>query len=95
MDVNEEDAQTIINVGNPSNGTAQIVNGQIQYTPNNGFTGQDSFVYVIRDAQGATDTATVTITVNGGGGNNTVIANNDGANTVKEQPVSYITAILV
>ena len=34
------------------------------YTPDSGFTGTDTFTYVARTAYG-TDTATVTVTVNG------------------------------
>ena len=38
------------------------------YTPNAGFTGVDSFVYKVTDDSGATDTATVQVTVNPAGG---------------------------
>ncbi|MGK0270916.1 MAG: outer membrane protein OmpA-like peptidoglycan-associated protein [Cocleimonas sp.] len=54
---------TIDSVGNAGNGTVTIVNGQIQYTPNIGYTGTDSFTYTIKDSNGLTETATVTITV--------------------------------
>ncbi len=54
---------TIINVSNPQNGSVQIVNGQIVYTPNTGFTGTDSFTYTIRDSNGETATATAVVTV--------------------------------
>lgn len=40
-----------------------LANGQIQYTPNSGFSGDDSFVYEIADIDGATDSAVVTVTV--------------------------------
>uniref|UniRef100_UPI002FDFB0D0 collagen-binding domain-containing protein n=1 Tax=Polaribacter sp. P097 TaxID=3117398 RepID=UPI002FDFB0D0 len=36
----------------------------ILYTPNSGFTGNDTFNYTITDANGDTSTATVTVTVN-------------------------------
>jgi len=47
----------------PQNGTATIVNGKIQYTPNSGYTGADSFTYKIKDPGGLTSTATANITV--------------------------------
>ena len=51
----------------PDNGIASVNtgNGQITYTPNNGFSGSDSFTYRVRDDDNAnSNTATVTITVN-------------------------------
>ena len=68
---------TITSVGNPQNGTAQIVNGQIVYTPNTGFSGTDSFVYTITDSNGETATATATVTVGGP----KPVAQNDSATT--------------
>ena len=47
----------------PSNGAATIVNGQIVYTPNAGFSGLDTFRYEVRDPDGNLATATVTVTV--------------------------------
>lgn len=57
----EGDNFAIDSVGNPVFGTAQVVDNQIVYTPNNNFTGADSFEYTIRDARGATDTATINV----------------------------------
>jgi len=57
------DALTITSVSNPASGTAQIVNGQIKYTPNNNFNGTDTFTYTVSDGNGGTDTATVTVNV--------------------------------
>ena len=45
-----------------ANGTVAAVNGQIVYTPNAGFVGNDSFTYAISDGA-ATATATVAVTV--------------------------------
>lgn len=56
------DTLVIQSVGTPSNGTAVIEGGQIRYTPNNGYSGPDSFTYVVSDGTD-TDTATVSITV--------------------------------
>ncbi|WP_246335774.1 beta strand repeat-containing protein [Azomonas macrocytogenes] len=48
----------------PANGSV-VVNpdGTYAYTPDEGFSGEDSFTYTITDADGDTSTATVTITV--------------------------------
>jgi len=59
-----EPATTIVNLTAPSNGTVlQNTDGTVTYTPNAGFTGVDTFQYVIRDGNGDASTATVTITV--------------------------------
>lgn len=47
-----------------ANGTVvQLPDGRLQYTPNPGFRGTDSFEYVVQDTRGGTDTGLVTITV--------------------------------
>lgn len=45
--------------------TATTGDGSFQYNPAPGFTGSDTFTYIVTDAQGKTSTATVTITVTG------------------------------
>lgn len=57
-------APTLASVGNAANGTAEIVNGQIRYTPNANFFGSDTFTYTINYPGGVSDTATVTVRVN-------------------------------
>jgi predicted outer membrane repeat protein len=54
---------TLLSVSDPAHGNAAIVAGQIQYTPDPGFAGIDTFTYVIRDGQNVTDTGTITVTV--------------------------------
>ncbi|MEL5956609.1 Ig-like domain-containing protein [Streptomyces sp. CLV115] len=54
---------TVTAVSTPGNGTAEIVDGKVRYTPNAGFTGCDSFTYTIQDALGRTTTGTVNIAV--------------------------------
>jgi MYXO-CTERM domain-containing protein len=49
----------------PPNGSVAIVNGQIEYTPDDFYTGADSFTYTIKDPTGLTDSATVNVTVQG------------------------------
>ena len=56
---------TITSVGDASNGTTSIVNGQIVYTPTGNFAGTDSFTYTITDSNGETAIATVTVVVKG------------------------------
>ena len=56
---------TVTNVGKPSNGTATSNgNGNVTYTPNNNYVGQDSFTYTIQNACPKTSTAKVFVTVN-------------------------------
>ena len=51
-------------VANPANGTVIVnLNGSIEYRPNTGFTGTDTFVYELCNPQGNCDSATVTIEV--------------------------------
>ena len=68
----------------PANGTlVRNTDNTFTYTPNAGFDGVDSFTYTVRNADGATDTATVRITVTP----NTVTANNDMVNLVRGQNI--------
>ncbi|MDE2420394.1 MAG: tandem-95 repeat protein [Gammaproteobacteria bacterium] len=47
----------------PANGTVTINNNQAVYTPNAGFTGQDTFTYIANDGIAPSTPATVTVTV--------------------------------
>lgn len=51
---------------NGSKGTVAIVNSgtQLRYTPNANVNGSDSFTYTIKDGANATDSATVSVTIN-------------------------------
>ncbi|MGF1522503.1 MAG: Ig-like domain-containing protein [Leptolyngbyaceae cyanobacterium] len=58
------DALTVDSVGEAANGTAVLNDdGTVTYTPNDGFSGDDSFTYVISDGNDGTSTATVTVSV--------------------------------
>ncbi|MEM6253280.1 MAG: Ig-like domain-containing protein, partial [Cyanobacteria bacterium P01_D01_bin.156] len=57
-------ALSITSVGTPDQGgTVSISGGTLVYTPASDFNGQETFTYTVQDALGATDTATVTVTV--------------------------------
>ncbi|MEY2909651.1 MAG: hypothetical protein RLZZ602_2174, partial [Pseudomonadota bacterium] len=59
-----DDPVSVAAVVQPENGSVTINDdGTITYTPNAGFSGEDSFTYTLVDENGAEDTATVTITV--------------------------------
>ncbi len=65
-DTDVEDGVPELNaiISQPSHGIATInPNGTITYEPNANYYGEDSFVYEVIDSDGATDTATVYITV--------------------------------
>jgi hypothetical protein len=62
----DNDLFSVASVTTPANGQATLdAEGAVTYTPAPGFTGTDSFQYVLSDGRGGTDTATVTLTVAG------------------------------
>jgi uncharacterized repeat protein (TIGR01451 family) len=71
----------------PTNGTATVdtTTGQSTYTPNPGFTGEDTYVYNICDTEGLCDDATVTITIRE---LTPPIAEDDSATTRQGEPVN-------
>lgn len=52
---------TLVSVGNAQNGTAVISGDQVVYTPDFGFIGSDSFVYVVEDSVGQQATGSVAV----------------------------------
>jgi len=46
------DVLTLQSVGDASGGSTQIVDGRVVYTPDDGFSGADSFSYVVTDGEG-------------------------------------------
>jgi N6-adenosine-specific RNA methylase IME4 len=79
------DAISIVAVNAPTNGTALIVSGQIEYTPFAGYVGVDSFAYVIEDVFAAQATATVFVDVAAG---SLVSWGYDGYNQVGNTPTT-------
>ena len=63
------DTLSIQSMTQPSHGTVSQENGKLKYTPDNGFSGTDTFNYTVTDGD-LEDTATVTITVNEKDNNN-------------------------
>lgn len=61
-DANSADTLTITDVGGGANGSAQIEDGKIRYTPDADFFGSDSISYTISDGK-STDTGSITISV--------------------------------
>ncbi len=58
------DSLSIVSNTNPGNGSVNVsANGDFTYTPNDGFTGTDSFSYVVGDELGGTTTGNVSIEV--------------------------------
>ncbi len=55
------DSLTIKSITNPSHGSAKIVDNQIEYYANKEYEGKDSFIYTIKDSNGATAKAKVDV----------------------------------
>jgi len=78
----ENDTLTVTSFTQGTNGTVtEGANGELVYTPNDGFSGPDSFTYTISDGNGGTDTATVNVTV-GDAPNKPPVANDDAVSTM-------------
>jgi hypothetical protein len=58
----DADPLRLVAVGSARNGLAELVGDQVRYTPAAGFSGSDSFSYIISDGK-ASATATVSVTV--------------------------------
>jgi hypothetical protein len=58
------DALTLVSVGQAANGTVVLnADGSVSYTPDAGFSGTDTFTYLVVDASGSTATGTVVVEV--------------------------------
>ena len=62
-DADEDDELSVASVTSPAHGTAVVAaNGTVTYTPDAGYSGTDTFDYVVTDGTDS-DTGTVTVTV--------------------------------
>ncbi|MEV3905542.1 Ig-like domain-containing protein [Mycobacterium sp. NPDC050551] len=86
------DALTAVLVSGPSNAQTFVLNPDrtFTYTPTADFTGQDSFTYKVND--GASDSNTVTVTINVTAINDAPTAVNDGPFTLDEDGSRTLTA---
>jgi hypothetical protein len=83
---NNLDPSTATVMGDPSNGTVtNNGDGTFTYTPNENFSGTDSFVYQVCDTDELCDTATVNIDVTPV--NDPPVANDDTTTTPEDTPV--------
>uniref|UniRef100_UPI0035683A7A retention module-containing protein n=1 Tax=Spongiibacter sp. TaxID=2024860 RepID=UPI0035683A7A len=58
------DALTIVDLGAPSHGSVSVnPDGTVHYVPDPDYNGPDSFTYTVSDGSGATDSATVSVSV--------------------------------
>ncbi len=57
------DPLSVSNVGVPSHGTATFLGGVVNYHPDQGYVGTDSFSYTVSDGRGGTDFGTITVRV--------------------------------
>jgi len=58
------DVLSVLSLTDPENGTVALFGaGQVAYTPNEGFSGEDTFGYTVADGNGGSSSATVTVTV--------------------------------
>jgi len=63
-DVDVGDSKTLLSATGALHGTLGISGGNVVYTPHANYNGADSFSYTMKDAAGATSTATVNVGVN-------------------------------
>jgi VCBS repeat-containing protein len=83
-------ALTVTPVTQPTNGSLVLnANGSFTYTPNTGFTGNDTFTYRVSDGAGGTADGTVTLTVNP---NTAPLAANDTYTTAEDTALTTTTA---
>ncbi|MBA54801.1 MAG: hypothetical protein CMK89_10140 [Pseudomonadales bacterium] len=81
------DTTSLVVVAAPSNGSAVVNAGQIQYTPSANYSGSDSFTYTIDDQNGATSNV-ATVMVNVSGVNDAPVAANDSSTTDEDTAVN-------
>jgi len=88
----ENDTLTLTAVTSPAHGTTVLAGGQVTYTPFSGYSGPDGFDYTIRDSQGLTARASVSLTVQPRANRNPV-ATSDGPIEVTNSTAKLIDAL--
>ncbi|MBN9886411.1 Ig-like domain-containing protein [Salipiger abyssi] len=91
------DPLSVSDLGDPENGTVTLnEDGTVTYTPDDGFTGEDTIPYTVDDGNGGTDDGTITVTVGDNpppppppGGNTDPDAVNDLYATTQTSPVTF------
>lgn len=78
------DVLSIVSFNQGANGSVVQVGTDLVYTPVDGFTGTDTFTYVIRDPAGNQSTATVTVTVGAANPNAPVVKDDTASTTTGE-----------
>ncbi len=76
------DTLTVVRFDQGANGSVKLVDGKLVYTPAAGFSGTDTFDYVITDPAGHEAKATVTVTVKAPTANTPPVGNADTGETV-------------
>lgn len=79
----DNDALVISAIGSAAHGSVSLAGRSVQYTPNAGFVGTDSFTYSISDGADGVGTATVTVHVD----DRPPVANADSASTISAATV--------
>jgi large repetitive protein len=85
------DSLTINSVQCATNGTVALVNGQVVFTPNAGFSGTATFSYTVSDGKGGCDTAVVCLTIP----NANPDAVNDAMNGNEDTPFVFLASTLL
>ncbi|PRY97821.1 gliding motility-associated-like protein [Marinilabilia salmonicolor] len=88
-DTGLEDAPVVVTIStNPTSGSVVVESDNtVTYTPNDAFSGSDSFTYTVTDANGDADQADVAVTVTEDT-NNVPVATDDEASTTENTAVS-------
>ena len=87
----DDDAVGVTSVGTANNGTVTFEGGVVSYIPDADYNGTDSFTYTVSDGQGGTDTATVSVTINGV--NDAPVAEADSATTDEDTAITIASVL--
>jgi hypothetical protein len=77
-----------ITLNQPISGTVQLSGDQVVYSPNDGFSGTDTFIYSVADPDGVSAQAIVTVTVTPKPNGSPEAAADESIKTYKNKPVT-------